>query len=579
MAPEIATAATVESASPEADRKPSVVRALLFPNISEWAFVAILGWLFFGAAGAQTLLGDGDTGWHIRTGEYVLDHFALPPTDPFSFTMEGRVWFAWEWLADLILAVVYRLDGLEGVVLLTAAMIGAASLGMLRFLLWSRVNIFLAMMAMLMVSGVTTSHWLARPHMFTWVFFLATLWLLEADRRKNSRRVWLLVPLVALWVNIHGGFMALLLSVAVFGFGVGLEQLFAERRDAKDSFRFRIPAGWLRYGLVFAACMAATLINPYGYHLHEHVVEYLQSDFILNAVQEFQAPAFRAEAEKVFEVTLLTGLVVGGLMMRRGEFAWPLLMLVWAHATLTSFRHGALFMTVAAPVLAVEASRWLKLAAERGPGVWRTLQEIADDYGAGGKLNPVSSAAPMSWLPPAMLVFLAYSMNVRAADDFRWRAEFPSLRFPAKAADALGERLLTGRVLTSDQWGDYLVYRFYPEYKTFIDGRSDFYDPEVRNDYVRMLSAHFDWDKLLNKYEFDAILAPLEWNLTAAFKRHPEWRLVYDDGFALYFERRGRGEIGASEGTSAGGAEGVLVGRALGPSFRAGGTGDPLRTP
>lgn len=556
-----------------AGSQPGRLRSFLLPTISEWAFVAVLAWLFFGAAGAQSLLGDGDTGWHIRTGEYVLDNGALPPTDPFSFTMAGREWFAWEWLSDVILAAVYRWDGLEGVALLGGAMIGLACWAALRYLLWLRVNIFLAVFGMLLISGVTTSHWLARPHMFTWVFFLATLWLLEADRRENSRRLWLLVPLVAVWVNIHGGFMALLLTVGVFGFGVGLEQAVADYR-LEGKIAWRIPRGWLRYGSVFAACAAATLLNPYGYHLHEHIGAYLQSDFILNAVQEFQAPAFRSEAEKMFEVALLGGLLAAGLLMSRGEFARPLLIAAWAHATLTSFRHGALFMMVAVPVIAVLLSRWIEEGARRGSGLLKTLQEIADDYGPSRKLASEAGPLGFGWLPVAALAFIAYSMNARAADDYRWRAEFPSLLFPAKAADALGERLLSGRILTSDQWGDYLVYRYYPRYKTFIDGRSDFYDPAVRDDYVRVLSAHFDWERVVDKYEFDAILAPLEWTVTAALKRSPEWRLVYDDGLALYFERAGGN---AERAVDAAKPDSETARIALGRSPETG--GDPLSAP
>lgn len=553
--------------------RPGRFQSLLLPSIAEWAFVAVLAWLFFGAAGAQALLGDGDTGWHIRTGEYVLENGALPPTDPFSFTMEGREWFAWEWLADVILAAVYRWDGLEGVVLLAGAVIGLACWGALRYLLWLRVNIFLAVFGMLLISGVTTSHWLARPHMFTWVFFLITLWLLEADRRENTRRVWLLVPLVAAWVNIHGGFMALLLTVAVFGFGVGLEQAFDAYR-LEGRIVWRIPRGWLRYGSLFAACAAATLANPYGYHLHEHIGAYLQSDFILNSVQEFQAPAFRSEAEKIFEAALLGGLLTAGFLMRRGEFAWPLVIAAWAHATLTSFRHGALFMMVAVPVIAVQLSRWIEEGARAGSSFLQILQDIADDYGPSRKAGTESGPAGLGWLPAAAVVCLAYLLNAKSPDDVRWRAEFPALLFPAKAADALGDRLLEGRVLTSDQWGDYLVYRYYPRYKTFIDGRSDFYDPAVRDDYVRILSAHFEWEDVVDKYEFDAVLAPLDWSLTAALKRSREWRLIYDDGMALYFERAGETPESAKTGGSVEAQEPrMALGRR--PEF----AGDPLRAP
>ena len=91
-------------------------RDLFLPPMSAWVFVSILLWLFIGHFGATTLLGDGDSGWHIRTGEYVLDDHTFPRHDLFSFSMEGKQWFAWEWLADVALALANRAAGLKGVV-------------------------------------------------------------------------------------------------------------------------------------------------------------------------------------------------------------------------------------------------------------------------------------------------------------------------------------------------------------------------------------------------------------------------------------------------------------------------------
>ena len=80
------------------------LRGFLVPSLADCVFVSILGWLFFAGAGAASLLADGDTGWHIRTGEHILATGAFPHEDLFSFTMEGRQWFAWEWLSDEILS-------------------------------------------------------------------------------------------------------------------------------------------------------------------------------------------------------------------------------------------------------------------------------------------------------------------------------------------------------------------------------------------------------------------------------------------------------------------------------------------
>jgi len=526
------------------------IQTWVLPSLADWVFVAVLVWLFAAASGAQALLADGDAGWHILTGEYALVNGALPPTDPFSFPMEGVVWFAWEWLADIALAVAHRIDGLQGVVLLGGAIIATTAAMTFRYMLWRGVNLFLALGALMLICGVSTMHWLARPHMFTWGFLLATLWLLEADRQKNRRAVWLLVPLAVIWTNTHGGFVALLICVGVFGAGLAAEQLIAGQTDFKNIRIFWPPAA-KRYGLLLGACLAATLLNPYGYGLHTHIVDYMGSSFILEHVEEFQSPRFRTEAMTMLEVTLMASLVAIGFMLRRGEIAWPLLMLAWAHASLTSVRHAPLFMAVAAPVVALEATRLFESAAKGGHWVLKTIKEVADDYSKPGAQPSESNPLPLGWVCVASLIGVAVLMNTHG-DQEKYKAEFPAAKFPAKAADALGDRLPTQRVLTTDQWGDYLIYRFHPEFKTFIDGRSDFYDPEVRDDYLALMGTKWNWESILDKYEFDSALLPLEWSLSSAMKQHSGWRLVYDDGQSVYFERRADAKDSALRAQGAG---------------------------
>jgi len=222
-------AAAAGASAPTVEERSGSLRAFLLPSFADWVFAAVLGWLFYGAAGAQSLLADGDAGWHIRLGEIAIAAGALPATDPFSFTMAGEVWFAWEWLSDLILGAVHLAGGLPAVAFLAGVVIAATAALTMRYMMWLGVNLFLAIAATMLIGGVSTMHWLARPHMFTWGLLLATLWLLEADRREPSRRVWLLIPMVAVWVNLHGGFVAALVTVGVFGAGTSLEQIWAER--------------------------------------------------------------------------------------------------------------------------------------------------------------------------------------------------------------------------------------------------------------------------------------------------------------------------------------------------------------
>src|SRR6202158_4662753 len=140
--------------------------ALLVPSLSDCLFLALLVWVFALGSGWSSLLADGDTGWHIRTGEYILDTRSVPAHDLFSFSRPAAPWFAWEWLADVIFAAAYAHQGLKGVVLLSALLICSSVLILFRYMLWRGAGIAFAAVLSILVADASQSHYLARPHLF-----------------------------------------------------------------------------------------------------------------------------------------------------------------------------------------------------------------------------------------------------------------------------------------------------------------------------------------------------------------------------------------------------------------------------
>src|SRR5665213_2261884 len=95
--------------------------ARLLPSLTDLAFLMPLVFLFVKLEGARTLLGDGDTGWHVRTGEWILKHGQVPYADFFSFSRPGAPWFAWEWLWDVGFALLHQRWGMASVVAVSMA--------------------------------------------------------------------------------------------------------------------------------------------------------------------------------------------------------------------------------------------------------------------------------------------------------------------------------------------------------------------------------------------------------------------------------------------------------------------------
>ena len=270
---------------------------VLTPSLSDCFFIALIVWMFiWGASGWISLLGDGDTGWHIRTGQYILEHHRVPTQDLFSFSRPGAPWFAWEWLTDVTYALSFQMAGLKAIVLMAGAMIALFATVILRYTLWRGANALVAAFTTLLAVGASSMHFLARPHLFTLLLLPICLWLVEADRRENTRWLWALIPVTALWTNLHGGFVIFLACLGLLVLAYAIEAALRQR-DRRQRWPADPPilravgrdARWLRW------------LNPYGVQLHVHIVEYLRADWIKNIVQEFQAPTFRSEGQLQFE--------------------------------------------------------------------------------------------------------------------------------------------------------------------------------------------------------------------------------------------------------------------------------------
>ena len=121
----------------------------------------------------------------------------------------------------------------------------------------------------------------------------------------------------------------------------------------------------------------------------------------------------------------------------------------------------------------------------------------------------------------------------------KWPHDFPSEGFPAAMVHENAGLLQSGRLLTTDQWGDYLIYCFYPEQRVFVDGRSDFYGESLGNEYLHLLQGSYDWQAIMARHGFTCALLPVEWPLASLLKLDRSWRVVKDDRRAILFERIG----------------------------------------
>ncbi len=489
---------------------------LLVPSLSDFLFVALIAWLFMssGAHGWQSLLADADVGWHIRTGEYILNHHQVPHHDLYSFSKPGAPWYAWEWLTDVIDGLLFRWAGLKGIVLAAGALIALFATTLMRRIVDAGAHLFVALLVTLFSVGSASMHFLARPHIFTLLLLSISMGIVEADRRgANRARIWWLVPIALAWTNLHGGFLVLigLLGLAAIG-------------AAAEAWLKRAPGGhpdWapaLRWAGLAAACGAVSFINPYGWELHKHVIQYLRSDWIRKVVQEFQSPSFRDENMLQFEALLFIGLITAGARLRRGKVIDGLWILVLGYMSLSSVRHVPIFVTVVGPMIAVEMTYW-----------WKTWVGDSSKQSALGILNQMGGDIVPGFQRFTIWMVVAVAALAMSGSAIAWPRDFPSLVFPTAMVHAHEQEILQARVLTTDQWADYLIY-LHPEHKVFVDGRSDFYGPEVGDQFLLVMRGMPGWEKVIEKYRFNLALVPVDTAVAQLLKQSPEWRVEADDG-------------------------------------------------
>src|SRR6202162_767948 len=216
------------------------------------AFVAILalGLICMAARGVS----DPAVGWHLRTGQLMIQNHSLFHTDPYSFTRFGQPWINHEWLSQILIFGLYRIAGFGGLIVGFAGVIAATLL-----LVFVRCpgRPYLAALMTLWGAVASAPAWGVRPQMLSLLLASIFLVLLEASEKRPSL-LWWTPPLMLLWVNLHAGYPVGLVFLALFLLGEGLEAAVRSAPWAQAAPRLR------NLALALAVSLAVVPLNPNG---------------------------------------------------------------------------------------------------------------------------------------------------------------------------------------------------------------------------------------------------------------------------------------------------------------------------
>lgn len=518
---------TPHVASPAAEPMGGFTRWAL-PSIADLFFLVLVGILGFSPM-SVALLGDADTGWHIRSGDFILATRSVPRVDLFSYTRAGQLWYAWEWLYDLGISLIHRVAGLNGVVLFTALVIATTFALLFRFVLRRSGSFAIAVGLTVLAFSAAQIHMLARPHVLSWL--LTLLWveaLYRYEEGKRSSLLWL-PPLMLFWVNVHGGFILGIVLLAVFGCARIWSYLVAPGAAILRQIG--------ELGIALGACLVVTLATPYRHHLHLRVYQYLSNTFLMNSINEFMSPNFHLSGYGYFELFILLSVVGSVLARKRASITDLLLVLFLIHAGLLAARNiplSAIIMSLALGPLLAGISR---------EGEWHYPALIAPVLDAVHDLSGNMARMEKQFRGHVVaLAVVAASIGIalnggRVLSAQVISAHFDERVFPVKAAEFISSTGIHDHMFNPDDWSGYLIYKLYPGTKLYFDDRHDFYGESFIKDYLKAAHGSWDWQVPLEKYEVKWVLAPVQSPLSSLLKESKKWRLEYDDGLAAVFSR------------------------------------------
>jgi len=503
------TLATVDSVSIE--ETPTSAGLRWVPSLTSLAFLLPVVLLYWQLDGPSALLSDPETGVHVRAGDWILTHRAIPKQDLFSFSIAGRPWCDWEWLSDVLYALLHRWAGLAAIAAFSLVLLCVTSVIVYRTarLHAHRVGAFAVTC---LVMATTTIHWLARPHLFTWLLVALFCGVIERSRVNRQRRPLLALPLLMLvWVNLHPGFLAGFLILAVW---CAAETARARRGGRREEVADEEWSRWFTFtGL---ACVAATFANPYGLHLHQHIASYLFSSNTVTAqVAEWLSPDFHNPRLHWLELLLPLGAAAGLWHGLGRQFAWCAVTLGWMHLALVSVRNVPLFAIVCAAPLASLVEHVV------GQGDLALRLHHAEESLVLTRSRVGTSVC--SALAGALLIAAVCTKTLRLG---------PPSSLPVEAI----AHVPGGRVFTTDRWADYLIY-VDPGRQVFFDCRNDLYGLEFVSAYKTVMTASPGWQEVLGRYGLTVALIPEGSAISTALAGSPDWRPLYRDTVAAVYLR------------------------------------------
>lgn len=461
----------------------------------------LVGVIFFVVRGFNV---DPDLWWHLKTGENILATHQWPFVDPYSFTIAGQPWQAFEWLGDVLLAAGMRLGGLPGLYFLMAVLGGLVEIALYVYASIRAGNSKAGFAAVAILLPLTTPSFSLRPQMLGYLFIILTLIALERFRQGESRMLWLLPPLMLVWANAHGSWI-IGMGILVVHYACGLVEW---RRGGIEARRWTAQQR-RQLALVFLFCLVAIPITPYGAQTATYPFEVAGALPVSVAnILEWQPMPFNLAGGKFFLGLLVAFLCAHLVSQLRWRLEELVLFLGGAVMACLHVRFVMLFVPFFAPLVGTLLAGWMD-AYEKKKERW------------------LLNAGIITALLVAVVRFAPAEADIQKSI---------ARDFPVAAVAYLQQHQVPGPMYNSYGFGGYLIWS---NYKVFIDGRSEAFERSgLLADYMHIANLKPGSPVLLDSYGVRSCLLDRGEALVTLLSASPSWQRVYADERSVLFVRQ-----------------------------------------
>lgn len=466
---------------------------------------------------------DPDFYWHLKTGEYIVTHGALPPSDIFSYTHQGRPWVLHEWLFQVIIYLVHAWGAELGVTVFVALVLTGSlwfcHAACARVLEGDKAK---ALIVTLLFGAFIISS-APRPHIFTFLFFSLFLYILLGFKYcGETARLWVIPLVMVLWANLHGGFFIGLVLIWLFILGEWMTSRLAGDAEPLKQRRLR--------PLVFTgiAAVLATLVNPefIGYWLYPFQVIGMEAS--KGIIEEWRSPDFHQPIFMYWLLIVASFFLVMIHARKKPDATELVVPLVFVAGAFIARRNIPLAALALAPFVAVHLRRGV--LDSLATCMVRFRRAAAEDAAARPATAGRLSGRHEQLMNGLLVLFTALALALVYPERQKVIRNSLNSILPVKAVDFILREGIEGRMFNTYHYGGYLIYRLYPRQQVFIDGRADMYGDLFIQDALAIYQGSSQWKERFEHYGIDYVICESEAPLRQLLLEEGHFRRVFDDG-------------------------------------------------